>query len=120
MNEHDGMERVIRAIRYLPDCWGRGRGDVERELEFFRTNRLRMRYRALKDRNLPIGSAVPDAANKSIVTKGFKGSGIRLSMEGRQAIMTFRALILSGRFDRAWNALAANDNANPTRQVLAA
>ncbi len=40
--------------------------------------------------------------------------------EGGQAIMTFRALILSGRFGRAWNALAANDNAKPTCQVFAA
>ncbi|MCY3873716.1 MAG: hypothetical protein OXF88_05430 [Rhodobacteraceae bacterium] len=54
------------------------------------------------------------------MTKRFKGSGMRWSMEGGQAIMTFRALILSGRFDRAWTARAANDNANPTRQVLAA
>lgn len=120
MNDHDGVKRVIRAIRYLRDSCGRGRADVERELEFFRKNRSRMRYRALKDRNLPIGSGVVEAANKSIVTKRFKGSGMRWSMEGGQAIMTFRALILSGRFDRAWIALAANDNANPTRQVPAA
>ena len=79
-----------------------------------------MHCRALKDRNLPIGSGVVEAANKSIVTKRFKGSGMRWSMEGGQAIMTFRALILSGRFDRAWIALAANDNAKPSRQFLAA
>ncbi len=120
MDEHDGVERVIRAIRYLRDSCGRGRADVERELEYFRKNKLRMRYRALKDRNLPIGSGVVEAANKSIVTKRFKGSGMRWSMEGGQAVMTFRALILSGRFDRAWNAIAANDNAKPTQQVLAA
>ncbi len=120
MNEHDGVERVIRAIRYLRDSCHRGRGDVERELEFFRKNRSRMRYRALQDRNLPIGSGVVEAANKSIVCKRFKGSGMRWSMEGGQAIMTFRALILSGRFGHAWNALAANDNAKPTRQALAA
>ena len=120
MDEHDGEERVIRAIRYLRDRCSRGRGDVERELEHFRKNRLRMCYRAMRDRNLPIGSGLVEAANKSIVTKRSKGSGKRWSMEGGQAIMTFRALILSGRFDRAWTALAANDNANPTRQVLAA
>ncbi len=120
MNEHGGVERVIRAMRCLRDSCGRGRGDVERELEYFRRNGSRMRCRALKDRNLPIGSGVVEAANKSIATKGFKGSGMRWSMEGGQAVMTFRALILSGRFDRAWTALAANDNANPTRQVLAA
>ncbi len=114
------VERVIRAIRCLRDSCGRGRADVERELEFFRRNRLRMRCRALKDRNFPIGSGVVEAANKSIVTKRFKGSGMRWSMEGGQAIMTFRSLILSGRFGRAWNALAANDNAKPTRQALAA
>ncbi len=120
MNEHEGVELVIRAIRYLRDSCHRGRGDVEREPEFFRKNRSRMRYRALKDRNLPIGSGVVEAANESIVCKRFKGSGMRWSVEGGQAIMTFRALIPSGRFGRAWNALAANANAKSTCQTLAA
>ena len=120
MDDRDGVERVIRAVRHLRDSCSRGLEDVERELAFFRKNRSRMRYKALKDRNLPIGSGVVEAANKSIVTKRFKGSGMRWSMEGGQAIMTFRALILSGRFDRAWNALTANDNARPACQALAA
>ena len=112
--------KEMPLMRHLRNRCSRGRADVERELEYFRKNRSRMRYRALQDRNLPIGSGVVEAANKSIVTKRFKGSGMRWSMEGGQAIMTFRALILSGRFGRAWNALPANDNATPTRQILAA
>lgn len=120
MYEHGGMERVIRAIRYLRDRCSRGRADVERKLEFSRKNRLRMRYRSLKDRNLPIGSGVLDAVNKSAVTKGFEGSGMRWSKEGGQAITAFRAPILSGRFGCTWNALAADDNADPTRRAPAA
>ncbi len=48
-----------------------------------------------------------------------KRSGMRWRIHGGQAVLTVRALIKSGRFDRAWNALMgkadtpANDNNCP-------
>ena len=78
-----------------------------------------MRRRTAESRNLATGGLVVEATAKGSVTKRRKGSGMRWSMEGGPAIMTFRALILSGLFHRAWNALAENDNEKPTRQVLA-
>ena len=110
---------VIRALRYLRDKAGRNRAArnaVERELAFFRKHRKRMRYRDLSDRRLAIGSGVVEAANKILVTQRMKRSGMRWRIHGGQAVLTVRALIKSGRFDRAWNALMgkadtpANDN----------
>ncbi|MDE0306172.1 MAG: hypothetical protein OXI87_15045, partial [Albidovulum sp.] len=49
-------------------------------------------------------------ANKTLVACRMKGSGMRWSKAGGQAMLTFRALIKSGRFGRAWEAMAANDN----------
>ena len=108
------------AINCLCGSCSRGREDVERELEFFRKNRSCSRYRGLQHRNLPTGSRAVEAANKSIVAKRIWDTGLRWSMEGSQAIMTFRALILSGRYGHALIALAAIDNAKPTLRVLAA
>ena len=110
---------MIRALRYLRDKAGRNRAArnaVERELAFFRKHRKRMRYRDLSDRRLAIGSGVVEAANKILVTQRMKRSGMRWRIHGGQAVLTVRALIKSGRFDRAWNALMgkadtpANDN----------
>ena len=126
---HDphGVAKVIRALRYLRDKAGKNRAArnaVARELAFFRKHRRRMRYRDLSDRRLAIGSGVVEAANKILVTQRIKilvtqrmkRSGMRWRIHGGQAVLTVRALIKSGRFDRAWNALMgkadtpANDN----------
>ena len=40
----EGVEKVIRAIRYLHDVATTGADDLARELKFFRKNRHRMRY----------------------------------------------------------------------------
>ncbi|MCY4141402.1 MAG: hypothetical protein OXF56_24440 [Rhodobacteraceae bacterium] len=70
--------------------------------------------------DIAIVGLVGKAANESTVAKRFEDSGMRWSMEGGQAFMIFRALVMSGRFGRAWTAREANDNAKPTRQVFAA
>ena len=125
---HDprGCIRVIRALRYLRDKAGRNRAAIERELAFFRKNRKRMRYHDLSDRGIAIGSGVVKAANKILVTQRMKRSGMRWRIQGGQAVLTVRALIKSGRFDRAWESLMrdactpANDNnriGNATRRA---
>ncbi|MCY4320549.1 MAG: UPF0236 family protein, partial [Alphaproteobacteria bacterium] len=122
---HDpqGVVKVIRALRYLRDkAAGRNRAAraaIERELAFFRKHRKRMRYRDLSDRSLAIGSGVVEAACKTLVTQRLKRSGMRWGLQGGQAVLTVRALIKSGRFDRAWDTLMgdhdtpANDNRQP-------
>ena len=77
-----------------------------------------MRYHALKEEGIAIGSGVVEAANKTLVTQRMR-SGMRWRIAGGQAVLTFRALIKSARFDRAWKAIIgatdtpANDNINP-------
>ena len=60
----DGVEKVIRALCHLLRKATSGKAETERELAFFRENRHRMRYRTLKDRKLPTGSGVVEAANQ--------------------------------------------------------
>ena len=118
---HDpcGVDKVIRALRHLRDSAKPDRAEIERELAFFRKHRQRMRYHALKAEGVAIGSGVVEAANKTLVTQRMKRSGMRWRIAGGQAVLTFRALIKSARFDRAWKAIIgatdtpANDNINP-------
>ena len=110
---------MIRALRHLRDSAKPDRAEIERELAFFRKHRQRMRYHALKAEGVAIGSGVVEAANKTLVTQRMKRSGMRWRIASGQAVLTFRALIKSARFDRAWKAIIgatdtpANDNINP-------
>ena len=61
-----------------------------------------MRYADLQARNLPIGSGVVEAACKTLVSQRLKRAGMRWRMQGGQAILTFRALCQSARFEHAW------------------
>ncbi|HWQ94347.1 MAG TPA: hypothetical protein VN418_02460 [Gammaproteobacteria bacterium] len=106
LDESDGVEAVIRSLRHLRQKHP-GRKVIARELAYFRQYRHRMRYADWKAQQLPIGSGVVEAACKTLVTQRLKGSGMRWSHRGGQAILTFRALLQSERFERAWSKLAS-------------
>lgn len=105
-DEPDGVEKVIRALLYQHNKHPR-RQKLRRELLYFRRHRARMHYAAAKQNNLPIGSGVVEAACKTLASQRLKRSGMRWRHPGGQAILTFRALVQSERFDRAWSLLAA-------------
>ena len=125
---HDprGAAKVIRALCYLRDSSKGDRAEIERELAFFRKHRHRMRYHALKEEGIAIGSGVVEAACKTLVAQRLKRSGMRWRIVGGQAVLTFRALIKSGLFEHAWAALMgarsgpANDNISPSEDLAIA
>ena len=90
------------------------RKKIARELKYFRRNRHRMRYAVLKKQGLPIGSGVTEAACKTLATQRLKRSGMRWGEQGGQAILSFRALVQSNRFERAWTLLAHTYKAEVT------
>lgn len=103
-HDDDGVDKVIRAIKYQTRKYPR-RKKLARELRYFRRNRHRMDYARLTDQALPIGSGIIEAACKTLVTQRLKCSGMRWRHQGGQAILTFRALVQSDRFDRGWSLL---------------
>ena len=107
------VEKVIRSLVHLRDTYPR-RKKIARELKYFRRNRHRMRYAALKEQGLPIGSGVTEAACKTLATRRMKRSGMRWGEQGGQAILSFRALVQSNRFERAWTLLAHTYKAEVT------
>ena len=80
-----------------------------------------MRYHDLCARFLPIGSGVVEAACKTLVSQRLKRSGMRWRVPGGQAILTFRALCQSERFERAWPLLVETYKQTVTlpRKVIA-
>ncbi|MCY4541782.1 MAG: hypothetical protein OXB95_05225 [Rhodobacteraceae bacterium] len=107
LEKPDGVERVIRSLRYqrLRAKTVEVREEVERVLGYFRKFRHRMPYHSLRQEGLPVGSGVVEAANKTLFNVRMKRSGMRWSMAGGQAVMTFRALVMSRRYDAAWGQL---------------
>ena len=100
-DDANGVEKVIRALVYLRKHHPR-RKAIATELGYFRGHRHRMRYAQMTARDPPIGSGIVEAACKTLVTQRMKRSGMRWRHEGGQAILTFRSLIQSGRFNAAW------------------
>lgn len=112
---HDigGVEKVIRALNYQRSIHPR-RQRLVQVLGYFRRHRRRMNYALAKLCRLPIGSGVVEAACKTLATQRLKRSGMRWRHRGGQAILTFRALIQSARFDNAWDMLSATYRASVT------
>jgi len=112
-DEERGIEKVIRALRYLTTKYPR-RTKIRQALGYFRGHRARMNYAALKQQGLMIGSGVVEAACKTLVTQRLKHSGMRWSQAGAQAILTPRGWDQSERFDKAWALVAATFHAEVT------
>jgi len=123
-HEERGIEKVIRSLLHLRDRFPR-RKKLRKELAFFRRNRRRMDYVGFAACGLPIGSGVVEAACKTLVTARMKRSGMRWRKDGGQAILTFRSLQQSDRWDRGWAMLAETyihavelpDNVIPLRKT---
>ena len=100
-DEPTGVDKVIDALCRLRSRYPR-RKVLHQAVSYFREHRHRMGYAALRAQHLPIGSGVVEAACKTLVSERLKRSGMRWREAGGQAILTFRALCQSERFDRAW------------------
>jgi hypothetical protein len=96
-----GVDKVIEALGRLRSRYPR-RQAIHKTIAYFREHRHRMRYHDLRAQLLPIGSGVVEAACKTLVSQRLKRSGMRWRLLGGQAILTFRALCQSERFERAW------------------
>ena len=100
----EGVDTVIGALCRLRTRYPR-RQAIHKALAYFREHRPRMQYSALRAQHLPIGSGVVEAACKTLVSQRLKRAGMRWRTAGGQAILTFRALCQSDRFERAWQLL---------------
>lgn len=105
-DDPQGVDKVIGALCRLRSRYPR-RQAIHKAVAYFREHRHRMPYARLRAQHLPIGSGVIEAACKTLVSQRLKRSGMRWRQAGGQAILTFRALCQSDRFERAWELLAA-------------
>jgi hypothetical protein len=100
--KEDGPATVLRSMRArLASIETEGRRkELEGAISYIANqNDLgRMKYVEAAQRHYPIGTGVTEAAAKTIVGVRMKRAGARFSQHGGQTVMTFRAALLSHRF----------------------
>ncbi|MGI9278351.1 MAG: ISKra4 family transposase, partial [Endozoicomonas sp.] len=84
-NRTVSLEKLIKAKTYFKNHWHQ------------------MIYPEARDRNLPIGSGVTEAACKSLVKQRMCRSGMRWKEQGASMLLTLRALVCSsGQWEAFW------------------
>ena len=108
LDKDDGT--IDRIEQYIEErVWlyaGDARSTLLDNLTFIDNNKDRMRYVALREAGLPVGSGATEGACKSVVGFRTKRSGQRWHDEGVSAILTLRAIHQSNRLPRFWSHLA--------------
>ena len=97
-----GASKLIRAARYRRSLI-KENPEIESEIKYLQHNRKRMNYFELRQKKLPIGSGVVEAACKNLIGARMKKSGMRWSVDGGQTILTLRSIILSNRWEKFWS-----------------
>jgi len=96
-----GASKLIRAARYRRSTT-RKNPDIDSEIRYLQYNRARMKYFEFRQKGLPIGSGVVEAACKNLIGARMKKSGMRWTIDGGQTVLTLRSLILSNRWETFW------------------
>ena len=95
-DEQNGIDRVLRSRQRLARRHPQ-RTAISRVLHFFRKQQNRVRYAEFQQRGHLIGSGIVEAANRVLIAKRLKCSGMRRSKNGTgQVILSLRALWKSG------------------------
>ena len=110
-DELGGINKVLRALRHLRNQH-KGNAVIAANVTYFTNNQHRMKYAEAKNNNYPIGSGIVEASCKTLVGQRLKRSGMSWQRNGGQGILTFRSLIKSQRFDKAWKIIAAHYKRN--------
>jgi hypothetical protein len=108
-----GAAQVLRSAMQLLDrrtMTKAQKAEFWKAYRYLRRHRRWMDYRGYRQRGLPIGSGVTEAACKTVFTQRFKRSGMRWHHDSGQVILDLRVIQLSGIWDDAFAAdLAARE-----------
>ena len=101
LDDDQGITKIISHLKYQKRK-GVDHKKLQTEITYFTRHKTRCHYAQLKAQNKPIGSGVVESACKTVVQMRLKRSGQHWNDDGGQAILTFRAMLLSKRLDDAW------------------
>ena len=96
------MEKVITAMKRLKTHTQSVQNDVDKIVNYFETNRVRMNYAQWIKDGYFVGSGVIETGCKTIVGQRLKQSGMRWTVKGANSIIALRSCQLSGRWEQFW------------------
>lgn len=107
--KHDSAQPIIGEITTLlaeqRDHWPESKTtEIEKQIDYFKTNAERMRYGEFIAAGYFIGSGVVEAGCKTVIGQRMKQSGMFWGETGGQAILKLRCMVLSRNFEEIWAA----------------
>ena len=97
-NKPGGINRVLHsaaAVRHKRGLVGTT-SDYDQAYNYLQGHMSFMDYADYRNRHLPIGSGVTEAACKTVFTQRLKQSGMSWEIEGGQTVVDLRVIELSG------------------------
>jgi hypothetical protein len=101
------VEAVITSMRRVQPRQEHVQKEVRKAIDYFQTNKERMRYAQFRNQGLFVGSGVVEAGCKTIIGQRLKQSGMRWTVNHANAIIALRCSQLSGRWEEFWEQRAA-------------
>jgi hypothetical protein len=105
--DHGDVEAVITFMKRLRPRQPNVREEVRKAIDYFQTNKERMRYAKFRSQNLFVGSGVVEAGCKTVIGLRLKQSGMRWTVNHANAIIALRCCQLSGRWEEFWEQRSA-------------
>ena len=104
-----------RVGRLIEACAARAAGASVKKaaawreaLRYYQNNKGRMKYDEYLAKGWFIGSGVVESACRTVVGERFKRAGMRWSRKGAEALLPFRAALISKNYDALWNFIIGN------------
>jgi hypothetical protein len=96
------VEAVVTSMKRLRLRRTNVREEVRKAVDYFPTNKERMRYAKFRGQGLFVGSGEVEAGCKTVIGLRLKQSGMRWTVEHANAIIALRCSQLSGRWEEFW------------------
>jgi hypothetical protein len=100
------IEALIRLLRAAADAHPDLAEEIGAGINYFETNKERMRYPEFREQGLFVGSGVIEAGCKTVLGR-LKRSGMFWTVRGANTIIALRCCELSGRFEDYWESRRA-------------
>jgi hypothetical protein len=101
------IEALIRLLRAAASAHPDLAEEIGAEINYFETNKERMRYPEFREQGLFVGSGVIEAGCKTVLLGRMKRSGMFWTVRGANTIIALRCCELSGRFEDYWESRRA-------------
>ncbi len=104
-DEQGGVAGVIRTLMYYrnsKELKGKARKDLDKQLNYFRSNADKMQYADYLDAGLPIGSGVTEAGCKELIKARLCRSGMQWNRGSGANVLQLRAIRLSDQWNSFW------------------